>query len=225
MEHNRRERQTRALFSKTRTAVLATSSSRRSLLFRVFSRDVAHKISIMQNTGGYSRGDSGCLTSRRLLSCSLVDATRDNPGASKTNKNLWNTRAFRAIASEQSPASRPRRIALPLENETRISALFWALHKKAGEGWKARRRRATHTFIDSVALVRSPGASIGGGDDGHFCGRRKKSHHRPRAEAISFVGLSPTLPWRGPGNVESFRGDRMSYERKAELHADVQPRV
>jgi len=83
------------------------------------------------------------------------------------------------------------------------------VHKKA-----ARVRGAT--FVDSVALVRSPRASIGGGGAGRRRRRRrtswrtarekevavvvafavavKKSHHRPRDEAISFVGLSPTLP-------------------------------
>lgn len=29
-----------------------------------------------------------------------------------------------------------------------------------------------------------------------FFKRRKKSHHRPRTEVISFVGLSSSLPWK-----------------------------
>lgn len=58
---------------------LATSS--RGLLFRISSRGVAHKISIMQNTGGYSRGDGDCPLSRPLVLSAFLPERY--PGARK----------------------------------------------------------------------------------------------------------------------------------------------
>lgn len=85
---------------------------------------------------------------------------------------------LRAI-TEFSPEKNSRASSYPRREDL---CPFLDVHKKVGRLEEVRERKRSNVHIDLVALVRSPEASIKGGDGG----RRKKSHHRPRAEAISF---------------------------------------
>jgi len=131
------------------------------------------------------------------LSCVLRAASRIF-GSQELIRTCEIREPFRAIACVQSPNSHPERIALLPSLRWRIFALSWPRIRaciREQRGGVNGEREARATFIDSVALVRSLGASIEGGEmTVALAVAVKKSHHRPRTEAISFVGLSPTFP-------------------------------